>query len=187
MSSIIKAVFIALCFSLAGCSTSPPQGVEVVKQYDLQRYLGTWYEIARLDHSFEKGMTHTSANYVLNPDGSIQVLNRGYDTKKKEWRETIGKALPLINANIPSLKVSFFGPFYGGYHVFALDENYRWALIVGSDLDYFWILARDKNISPELKAELVTRAKNIGIATDQLIWVDQSDSQKDPKAKPLNN
>ncbi len=182
-TSVFKTLLIALCFCLASCSTSPPKGVVVVPQFELQRYLGNWYEIARLDHSFEKGMTNTSANYVLKDDNSIQVLNRGYDTQKKEWREAIGTALPLVDANVPSLKVSFFGPFYGGYHVFALDENYRWALIVGSDLDYFWLLSRDKTISPELKSELILKAKTIGIATEKLIWVDQTESQIDPKKK----
>lgn len=183
-SSFIKAFVLAVILSLAACSTSPPKGVSVVPQFELQRYLGNWYEIARLDHSFERGMTHTSANYTVNPDGSIQVLNRGYDTNKNEWSQAIGKALPLGNPNIPSLKVSFFGPFYGGYHVFALDPEYRWALVVGSDLDYFWLLSRDKTLSPELRAQLVAQAKSIGIRTEKLIWVDQSASQKDPKTTP---
>lgn len=183
-SSFIKALLMTVILALAACSTSPPKGVSVVPQFELQRYLGNWYEIARLDHSFEKGMTHTSANYTVNPDGSIQVLNRGYDTNKNEWSQAIGKALPLGNPNVPSLKVSFFGPFYGGYHVFALDPEYRWALVVGSDLDYFWLLSRDKTLSPELRAQLVAQAKSIGIRTEKLIWVDQSASQKDPKTTP---
>lgn len=111
------------------CSVSPPAGVKPVDHFTVDRYLGTWYEIARLDHTFERGLSHVTARYALQPDGSLQVINTGYSAAKQRWRHSIGKARFLGSPQTASLKVSFFGPFYGGYHVIALDEDYRYALV----------------------------------------------------------
>jgi apolipoprotein D and lipocalin family protein len=160
---------------LNACSTLPPEGMTAVTPFDLQRYLGTWYEIARLDHSFERDMSEVSATYRLQEDGSVEVLNRGFDNNRKAWRQAIGRALFTGDSSRASLKVSFFGPFYGGYHVVALDQqNYRWAMVVGPDRDYLWILARDRQLSPEVRTRLLQQAKEQGIAVDRLIWVEQS-------------
>ncbi len=173
----IRSALLALLFalSLAGCSTAPPDGLRPVTSFDLNRYLGQWYEIARLDHSFERGMSDVNATYQLNDDGSVKVINRGYDTQKQAWKEAIGRALFIGDPGTASLKVSFFGPFYGGYHVIALDQqNYRWSLVAGPDRDYLWILARDKTLPAEVREKLVGQAKALGFATDKLIWVEQS-------------
>jgi apolipoprotein D and lipocalin family protein len=172
----IRSAFIALLFALtvAGCSTAPPDGLRPVTSFDLNRYLGQWYEIARLDHSFERGMSDVNATYQLNDDGSVKVINRGYDTQRQAWKEAIGRALFIGDPGTASLKVSFFGPFYGGYHVIALDQNYRWSLVAGPDRDYLWILARDKTLPAEVREQLVSQAKAFGFATDKLIWVDQN-------------
>ncbi len=173
--SFIRSAILALFFALtlASCSTAPPDGVRPVTSFDINRYLGQWYEIARLDHSFERGMSDVSATYQLQDDGSIKVINRGYDTQRQEWKEAIGRALFISDNNIASLKVSFFGPFYGGYHVIALDQqDYRWALVSGPDLDYLWILARDRTLPTEVRERLVSQARTLGFATDQLIWVE---------------
>ena len=174
--SFIRSAILALFFALtlAACSTAPPDGVRPVTSFEINRYLGKWYEIARLDHSFERGMSDVSATYQLQDDGSVKVINRGYDTQRQEWKEAIGRALSIGDNNIASLKVSFFGPFYGGYHVIALDQqDYRWALVSGPDLDYLWILARDKTLPGEVREKLVSQARTLGFATDKLIWVEQ--------------
>ena len=158
---------------LTGCSTQPPQGVVVVTPFDVQRYEGKWYEIARLDHRFERGLTDISATYTRQPDGGVQVINRGYDGEDRKWEQAVGKAFFTGDSQRGSLKVSFFGPFYGGYHVVALDKDYRWSLVMGPDRDYFWILARDKQLSMELRQQLLERARQLGIATDKLIWTSQ--------------
>lgn len=157
---------------LGACtSTQPPAGVEAVSPFDLQRYQGRWYEIARLDHSFERGLNNVTATYTPQSDGSVQVLNRGYSAEKGQWKEAIGKAWFTGAPTTGSLKVSFFGPFYGGYHVVSLDNDYRWALVVGADLDYAWILAREKTLATDTKTALLSRAKALGIDTEALIWV----------------
>ena len=157
---------------LAGCaSTRPPQGVTAVTPFDMQRYQGRWYELARLDHAFERGMTNVSATYTLQADGSVRVLNRGYMPATGQWREAVGRALFTGAPTTGSLKVSFFGPFYGGYHVAALDPDYRWALVVGPDTGYAWILARDKQIAPAQQSAIVAQARALGVDTTALIWV----------------
>ncbi|QLQ25967.1 MAG: lipocalin family protein [Dechloromonas sp.] len=176
MSSIrLFALALIASLTLAACSTAPPEGVRPVTAFDINRYLGQWYEIARLDHSFERGMSDVSATYQLQDDGSVKVINRGYDTQRRAWKEAVGRALFTGNPGTGSLKVSFFGPFYGGYHVIALDqENYRWSLVAGPDRDYLWILARDRTLPAEVREQLVAQAQALGFATDQLIWVDQT-------------
>ncbi|MFT0850181.1 lipocalin family protein [Achromobacter sp. F4_2707] len=169
----------SLVFAVAGCaSTQPPEGVTAVTPFDVQRYEGRWYEIARLDHSFERGMTDVSALYTAQDDGSIRVVNRGYLPAKDKWREAVGRALFTGSSNTGSLKVSFFGPFYGGYHIAALDPDYRWALVIGADTSYAWILARDKQIDESVREDLVARAEALGVDTSELIWVEHS--RQDP-------
>ena len=165
---------LVLLIGMSACSTVPPKGVAVVRPFDLNRYLGTWYEIARLDHRFERGLSRVSATYSLNPDGSVKVLNRGYNAEKNAWSEAQGRAVFTGDPQTASLKVSFFGPFYGGYHVIALDPDYRWAMVIGPDPSYLWILARDKQMPAEVRARLVAQANRLGVATSSLIWVDQS-------------
>lgn len=174
--SFLRSTILAVSFvlTLGACSTAPPEGLRPVTSFDINRYLGQWYEIARLDHSFERGMSDVNATYQLQDDGSVKVINRGYDTRKQAWKEAIGRALFIGDSQTASLKVSFFGPFYGGYHVIALDEqNYRWSLVAGPDRDYLWILARDKMLPAEVREQLLSQAKALGFATDKLIWVEQ--------------
>lgn len=171
-SRMLLAGCLAGAALLAACtSTQPPPGVEAVSAFDLQRYQGRWYEIARLDHSFERGLSNVSATYTPQTDGSVQVLNRGYSAEKGKWNEAIGKAYFTGAPTTGSLKVSFFGPFYGGYHVVSLDSDYRWALVVGADLGYAWILAREKTLDTDTRTALLARAKALGVDTDALIWV----------------
>lgn len=178
MSSIhstILALFLSL--TLAACATAPPEGLRPVTSFDIKRYLGQWYEIARLDHSFERGMSDVNATYQLQDDGSVKVINRGYNTQRQAWKDAIGRAVFVGDSQTASLKVSFFGPFYGGYHVIALDQqDYRWSLVAGPDRDYLWILARDKSLPADVREQLLSQARALGFATDKLIWVDQNRS-----------
>lgn len=167
--------------ALSGCSsTRPPEGITPVTPFDLARYEGRWYEVARLDHSFERGMTDVSATYQRQADGSVRVLNRGFDTGKNDWRQAEGKALFTGDANTASLKVSFFGPFYGGYHVAALDADYQWALVVGPDRSYCWILSRTRRLPPGVREQLIARASALGIDTQALIWVTHERTDPQP-------
>jgi apolipoprotein D and lipocalin family protein len=173
----VLAVVAAACISLtmSGCSTAPPTGLTSVTPFEVNRYLGKWYEIARLDHSFERGLTDVSATYTLKSDASLEVINRGFNTKKNEWKSATGRALFTGSQQQGSLKVSFFGPFYGGYHVLALDQTgYQWALVSGPDREYLWILARTKVLAPAIRDQLVAEAKKMGFATDKLIWVEHT-------------
>lgn len=173
------ALLACACLLLAGCAnTSAPPGVTAVTPFDAQRYAGRWYELARLEHSFERGMTDVSASYTVQIDGSVRVVNRGYVPDSGQWREAIGKAFFTGTPTIGSLKVSFFGPFYGGYHVAALDPDYRWSLVVGPDTGYAWILARDKQLPAAQRAAIVARAQALGVDTSALIWVTQE--RQDP-------
>ncbi len=164
--------FLLGLLGLAGC-TGIPQGLDPVKGFDVNRYLGTWYEIARLDHSFERGLSNVTADYTPRSDGGIDVLNKGYDREKGAWKEAEGKAYFLGEKGVARLKVSFFGPFYGGYNVIALDrEEYSWSVVCGPEMKYFWILARQPQMDPAKLEELVAFAAGKGFDTDGLILVD---------------
>ena len=155
---------------IVGC-TGIPDGLQPVTGFQIERYFGTWYEIARLDHSFERGLSDVSAVYAPRPEGGVSVLNRGFNPEKNEWKEALGKAEFIDDTQTGSLKVSFFGPFYGGYHIIALDSDYRWSLVAGPSRDYLWILARDRQLSDTQKAAPLKTAAGFGFETDKLIWV----------------
>lgn len=174
----MKGFLLASILLLTGC-VHPPQGVEPVGNFELQRYLGKWYEIARLDHSFERGLANVTAEYSLRDDGSVRVVNRGYSARENKWDEAEGRARFVEGNDRGFLKVSFFGPFYGSYVVFELDrENYQYALVAGPDKSYLWLLARNPTIDQVLKERLIARATELGFDTGKLIHVDQrSDAQ----------
>ena len=172
-SSALKSLIVSIIMiGFFGACASIPKGVVAVTNFDKEKYLGTWYEIARFDFRFEKDLNNTTANYSVNPDGTIRVQNRGYNYVKKEWKEAIGKAKFVGDPTVAMLKVSFFGPFYAGYNVIALDADYQYALVSGGDLKYLWILAREKTIPDEIKESYVKLAQSLGFDTEQLIWVE---------------
>lgn len=169
---VIAAVTAA--FLVVACSSpTPPPGVTVVSNFDAQRFLGTWYEIARMDHRFERGLEKVTANYSAMDDGGIQVVNRGYNPDREMWQQSIGKAYFTGSPTRAALKVSFIGPFYGGYNVIALDREYRHALVCGPDRDYLWILSRTPTISDEMKQQMLNVATRQGFDVAKLIWVNQ--------------
>jgi apolipoprotein D and lipocalin family protein len=159
-----------MTFAICSCSTIP-KGAVAVRPFDNSRYLGKWYEIARLDFRFERNLDNTTAEYSLNDDGTIKVVNRGFDTVKNEWKKADGKAKFAGDKNIAMLKVSFFGPFYGGYNVIALDEEYKYALIAGESLKYLWILSRETTIPEDVKTRYLEIAQKTGFDISDLIWV----------------
>lgn len=150
---------------------SIPKNAEAVKPFDKERYLGKWYEIARLDFKYERNLNNVTANYSLNENGTIKVINRGYNTKKEKWEQAVGKAKPAAEADRGMLKVSFFGPFYSGYNVIAIDKDYRYALVAGKNLNYLWILSRETSIPDSIKNQYLEIAKEIGYKTEDLLWV----------------
>ena len=164
---------IVLLFLMTGC-TGVPKGIEPVTGFDQQRYLGTWYEIARLDHSFEEGLSKVTAEYSLNNDGSIKVINRGYNAEAGEWKEAEGRAVFVGDSDVGHLKVSFFGPFYASYVVFELDDQYTTAYITGYDRDYLWLMSRTPEVSDEVLEAFKARAEAEGFELGELIVVEQS-------------
>ena len=166
--TVLAALFLTL---QSGC-TGTPDGLSVVTGFEIDRYLGTWYEIARLDHSFERGLSAVTANYSLRDDGGVRVVNRGYNDQSGEWNEAIGKAYFVGASDAGQLKVSFFGPFYGGYNIIELDKSdYQYSLVAGPDRDYLWILSRTSQMRPDVLQSLVNKASELGFATDELIFV----------------
>lgn len=166
---------LALCtlvvLGLSGCQTTPPAGITPLHGFQVERYQGHWYELARLDHRFEHGLQAVSADYSARGDGSLRVVNRGYDPGCRCWREAVGRAWFTGARDVASLRVSFFRPFYGGYFVAALDPAYRWAVVVGPNKNYLWLLARDPQPLAAARQALLAVAARLGVRPDQLIWV----------------
>ena len=156
---------------LAGC-TSAPKNIDPVTQFQLERYLGTWYEIVRQDHAFEEGLSEVTATYSMREDGGVAVLNRGYSAEDKAWREAEGRAYFVNSSNVGHLKVSFFGPFYGAYVIFELDQkDYQYAMISGPSRDYFWLLSRTPTMPEVVKRRLLAKAEALGFPMDKLVTV----------------
>ncbi len=166
-------IALALALMLSACA-GLPKGIDPVQQFEVNRYLGTWYEIARLDHRFERGLSNVAAEYQLQDDGQIRVINRGFNEGAGEFSEAIGRAKFARDNDEGYLKVSFFGPFYGSYVVFELDEDYQHAYVAGNDRSYLWFLARSPSVSEERLNDFITRASELGFQTNELIMVDQS-------------
>jgi len=168
-----KKISLILVLLLTGC-VGIPKNVKPVEQFKLEKYLGKWYEIARLDHSFERGLSRVSADYSMRTDGGVRVINRGYSEKDKAWKEAEGKAYFVGRTDQGYLKVSFFGPFYGSYVICELDhENYQYSLVCGPDTSYLWILSRTPEIKGEVRDMLIAKAASLGFDTGKLIYVYQ--------------
>jgi apolipoprotein D and lipocalin family protein len=168
-----RILSLALALFTAGC-VGIPENVKPVSNFKLDKYLGKWHEIARLDHSFERGLTKVTADYSLREDGGVKVLNRGYSAEDNSWKEAEGRAYFVKAPDQGFLKVSFFGPFYGSYIVFDLDHgNYQYALVCGPDKSYLWILAREPKIKNDVKDALIKKAAESGFDTGKLIFISQ--------------
>lgn len=173
--------YIASVITLSACSEgmSPEAEQAIVPSFDPTQYVGTWYEIARLDNRFEKGLEQVTAQYSIEADGTLKVVNRGFNAKKNDWSEAVGKAKFVDPANADGtrtgrLKVSFFGPFYGEYNILELDKPYYNYALVSSGRDYLWILSRTPQLTYPIKQHLMAKAKALGFATDQLLFIRQA-------------
>ena len=173
MKAITTILLITGLFLLTAC-TSAPEGITPVKNFDFEQYKGKWYEIARLDHSFEEGMEQVTATYTVNDDGTVKVLNKGFITKEQKWDEAQGLAKFVEGTDTGHFKVSFFGPFYGAYVIFELDQDdYQYAFITSYNRDFLWFLSRTPTVSDKLKQHFIAKANKLGFATEQIIWVKQ--------------
>jgi apolipoprotein D and lipocalin family protein len=163
-------LYLLLLMLMPGCTGLPP-GAKPVTGFELNRYLGKWHEIARLDHSFERGLTEVTAEYTLRDDGGVSVLNSGYNAETGQRQSAEGKAYFIESPDVGRLKVSFFGPFYGAYNIIALDKvNYSYAMIAGPDRDYLWVLSRTPTLDKNILQALIDQAQSLGFATQNLIY-----------------
>jgi len=168
----MKIIYVLLVLFLSAC-TGLPDGMQPVKNFDLTKYQGTWYEIARLDHSFERGLEQVSAQYKIKDNGDVLVINKGFSTEDNEWSKAVGNAKFIDKKNEGHLKVSFFGPFYGSYVIFHLDKNYQHAFVSGPNTSYLWLLSRSKNVEAALIENFTQQAKTYGFDIDDIIIVNQ--------------
>jgi apolipoprotein D and lipocalin family protein len=171
---VITSVLIIV---VSSCSTIP-KGASAIKPFEKSRYLGRWYEIARMDFRFERNLNNTTANYSLNEDGTIKVVNRGFNYVTQKQEEAEGKAKPAGGPDEAKLKVSFFGPFYAPYNVIALDDEYKYALVAGKNLKYLWILSRETSVPENIKKRYIEIADGLGFKTGELIWVEHNRNQE---------
>lgn len=171
----MRAFIVLLLLSFLNGCVGLPEGVRPVDEFDINKYQGRWYEIARLDHSFERGLNRVTAEYSLRDDGGVKVINKGFSIAENEWKEAEGKAFFVRSQDEGYLKVSFFGPFYGSYVVFELDKDrYQYAFVSGPNTSYLWLLSRNPTVSKELVGRFVKRSKELGFNTDNLIFVDHN-------------
>ncbi len=173
MKKLIKSslAIVVSTLLLSSCAQKIPKGAVVVRPFEKEKYLGKWFEIARMDYYFERNMNDVTATYTVKSDGSIRVENRGYNGVTKKWKEAVGKAKLAGAADEGKLKVSFFGPFYASYNVIAIDDAYRHALVAGKNLDYLWLLSRESTMPEPIKQKYLKIAQSIGYDTSKLIWV----------------
>ncbi len=170
----ISAIFICLMTCVFSACTGIPNGLTAVNDFEVDKYLGTWYEIARLDHHFERGLNNITATYSLRDDGGVTVINKGWNQESGKWEQAEGKAYFAGQPNEGKLNVTFFGPFYGAYNIIDLDKkDYSYSLVTGPDRSYFWILSRTKQLPNNIQNSLIAKAKDLGFATDKLIFVTQ--------------
>lgn len=173
LKTVIILFSVLTALTLTGCTTGKPATVEPVSPFNIHQYLGTWYEIARLDHPFERNLENVTAHYQLNTDGTVKVINRGFNTLTQQWKEAEGKAKFVENADTGYLKVSFFGPFYGSYLIFHLEPDYSVALISSYNYDYLWLLSRTRTLSATQLEHYKNLATQAGFNTDKFIYPKQ--------------
>lgn len=172
MHRIIRSSYLLIAVVCMSACTGIPEGIQPVSNFEIQNYLGQWYEIARLDHSFERGMEGVTATYSIRDDGGVKVLNEGFLVNENIWDQAEGKAYFVNQEDVAHLKVSFFGPFYGSYIVFQLGENYDFAFVTSTNKSYLWLLAREPVIDDSLKQEFINLVTGLDYKADELIWVD---------------
>lgn len=174
---IALALLVGLTALAPVAEAQMPKGATAVTGLEIDRFVGKWYEIARIDFKFERDLDHTTTVYSLKDNGTLKVVNRGYNFKKGKWTEATGKGKFVKDPTVGELKVSFFGPFYSPYNIIELDPDYRHALIVGKNTDYLWILSRTPELPEEAKAKYLRTAEQLGYDLDRIVWPDQSERE----------
>lgn len=168
-----KTIFIFILISITIFSKSNHEKY-IIKDFNISKYLGTWFEIVRKDNIFEKDLDFVTATYSLKPDGDIEVLNKGFNITKNKETQITGKAKKKYNDIQNILQVSFFGPFYSDYIIVDYDrENYSWALVFGKNSDYMWILSRKPQLDEETRNLILSKANSLGIELTNLVYVKQ--------------
>lgn len=170
----LRSLLPMLALLLSGCiAVHVPEHAAAVSNFEPKRYLGTWYEIARLDHRFERGLEQVTASYSARDNGSIRVVNRGLESETGEWKQTNGQASIIGARDRGLLKVSFFRPFYSAYVIFYLSADYRTAFVTGNDANTLWLLSRSPSVEPIDRARFIEAAHKLGVSADRIIWVPQ--------------
>lgn len=182
---LLAPPFLMSILFLSAC-TGLPDNVKPIEHFSEENFQGKWYEIARLDHSFERDLEQVSANYEARDDGGIRVINRGFNSTTQEWKEAEGKAYFIDKRNTGHLKVSFFGPFYSSYIVFeqgpltlipsSITENNKndYAFVSGYNTNYLWLLSRQPKVSEAIKTRFIQQATLLGYPVEDIIWVNQA-------------
>jgi len=163
---------ILLAFLVSSCGVEQPDGIQPVKNFNVKKYMGRWYENVRLDHRFERGMNSVTADYSRNANGSITIKNSGYMVKRQEWRAAEGVAAFVETEKVGFLKVSYIRPFYYPYVIFKVDEDYEWAFVAGKDMSFLWLLSREPEVDWDVRQDFISEAKKLGFDTSQLIFVE---------------
>jgi apolipoprotein D and lipocalin family protein len=173
----MKSISVLVLFLLlVGCSAIPEK-INPVNNFELAKYMGQWYEIARLDHRFERGLEQVSATYSIDDKGMVQVANRGWDVDDSEWSDAVGKARFAGDADVGHLEVSFFSFFFGDYVIFELDQpDYQYAWVTGGE-NTLWFLSRTPTVSDDLKQSFINTVTDYGYNADELIFVPQNLNQ----------
>lgn len=164
-----KILWFFVILSLTGC-TGIPEGVEPVNNFNIKKYEGKWYEVARLDHSFERGLENITAEYKIKENGDVSVVNRGFSVKDREWQDANGVASFVEKSDLGYLKVSFFRPFYGSYIIFELDKDYQYAFVSGPDKSYLWLLSRTPTPSKDIIKKFMQKSESLGFDVNKLIF-----------------
>ena len=169
-TSVLTTLLLGVCMT----ASSQQFDNSTITTFDLNRYLGKWYEVARYDHAFERGLVGTTAEYSLLDDGRIKVLNSGHlNTLDGTYQQSVGKAKANRNGKAGQLRVSFFGPFYSDYYILDLAPDYSYSVVGSSSPKYLWILSRTPKLSTKAQSEILTNLQQRGYDTSKLIWVEQ--------------
>lgn len=144
----------------------------IVDNFEIDRYMGTWNEIARLPNLIEKNLHNLTEEYTLNEDGTVGVVTRAYNIEKNKPVEASGTAKLKGAGNRGEMGVAYYLPFYLDYNLLAIDPNYRYAMVSGSGMDYLWLLSRENTIPEEFKKQFITKATSLGFDIPKLQWMD---------------
>lgn len=171
MKNIFKLLMLVFTLFFTACSSKNPP-LQTVQKVELDKYLGTWYEIARYEHFFEKDCKNVTANYSMMDEETIKVINKCTKIQTNEKKEAMGRAYATNETNT-KLKVSFFRPFYGDYWILILDKNYDYVVVGTPSREYLWILSRTSKLDEEIKNQILQKLPNLGFDTSKLIWTIQ--------------